>query len=232
MKWFWIVILFIFTAANAPADNTVTKKPDPRLDKKVTLEVSHTKLEDVAKQLTEQTGVVIKAGSGERDWRVRERRITIQAKDVRLGDLMEQISKLLNYYLSRGGKEGEWTYLYWQDMKARILEEDLLAAEREAAAQRIVKVRQGALDIAEKALKMTPEDALKERDKDPMLAYMGGTQTGRGFAQLLAALNRDFAIERDLMLRGRMVNMMLSDFSPALQQACLLYTSPSPRDRS
>ena len=207
------------------ADNAVIEKPDPRLDKKVTLEVSHAKLEDVVKQLSDQTGIVIKAGNGKRDWRVRERRVTIQAKDIRLGDLMDRISKLLNYYLSRGGKDGEWTYLYWQDMRSRALEEEMLIAAREAAAQRTVKARQGALDMAEDALAMTSEEALKKRDKDPLLAYMGGTKAGRGFAQLLSALGTGYSTERDLMLRGRRVNMPLTGFSPALQQAVADATS-------
>ncbi|NIQ99917.1 MAG: hypothetical protein GTN78_06900, partial [Gemmatimonadales bacterium] len=101
--------------------------------------------------------------------------------------------------------------MYWQDLKSRRLEEEMLVAEREMAAQRFRKLRQGVLDTAEDALKMSPEEALKKRDKDPWLAYLGGTKAGRGFAQILSSLGKDFPTERDLMLRGRRVTISLSD---------------------
>ena len=99
MRHLSILLLVILTSAGVWSQGTTTDKPDARLDQKVTLEVSHTKLEDVCKQLTEKTGVTIKAGSGERDWKVRERKVTIQAKDVKLDTLMKKISKLLGFCL-------------------------------------------------------------------------------------------------------------------------------------
>lgn len=120
MRKLWILAFAVLMAGRAfgIADTST----DPRLDKKVTLEVSHTKLEDAVKSLAEQTGVVIKAGSGQRDWRVRERKVTIYAKDVPAGQVMTEISKLLGYFLSQDGKKDEWTYLFWQDQKSRIFE--------------------------------------------------------------------------------------------------------------
>ena len=207
-------LIFIAGKAFGIADTST----DPRLDKKVTLEVSHTKLEDVVRSLADQTGVVIKAGSGQRDWRVRERKVTIYAKDVPAGQMMTEISKLLGYYLSQDGKEGEWTYLFWQDQKSRIFESEMITAEKEAAAQRIKDMRQGALDEAAKALDMSPEDALKQRDKNPWQAYLGGTQSGRGFAQLMSLFG-GFPTERELMLRGQRTSIPLSNLSPGMQLA-------------
>ena len=219
-----LVAIFVFIAvvwSQAFADMASFDPSDPRLEKKVTLEVDHTKLEDALKQLSADTGVELKAGSGERDWKVRERRVTIHAKDVSLGKLMEEISKLLQFRLSRGGKEGEWTYLYWQDKTSRDLEADLLAADKEAAAQRATKLRQGTLDAAEKALELSPEEAAKLREKDPMLAYMGGTKSGRGFAQVLSSLGSYFPTERDLMLRGKQVTLNLAGAPSAFMQAVI-----------
>jgi len=214
-------LVILLAAGGACADTADLSPPDSRLDTKVTLEVNHTKLADALKQLTDETGVVFKAGSNKRDWRVRERRVTIHAKDIRLGTLMAEISGLLGYYLSRGGKEGEWTYLYWQDMKSRRLEEEMVVAEREAAAKRATETRQGALDDAEDALKLSPEEALKKKDKDPWLAYLGGTKAGRGYAQLLSSLSTNFPTARDLMLRGRRVTLSLSDIPSNMYQAAM-----------
>jgi len=90
------------------------------------------------RQLSDQSGVVIKAGIGSRDWRVRERRVTIHAKEVPLGALLMQISKLLGFLLSHQDKEDqERSYFYWQDAKSWLLETELLNAQREAEAQRV-----------------------------------------------------------------------------------------------
>ena len=176
---------------------------DKRMDQKVTVETVSTKLEDVAKSLTEQSGVTVKAGAGTRDWKVRERRVTIQAKDVPLGQLIDQIERLLGYYVSREGKEGEWTYIIWQDKKSRDLEAEMVTAAKEDAARRAREVRQSALDAAEKALKLTPQEAAKLKDKDPLTAYMATSKSGRGFAQLLSSMQSQFPTEYDLMMRGR-----------------------------
>lgn len=220
MKPLWISILVLFLISAAFADSPALDKPDPRLDKKVSLEVNHAKLEDVVKQLSDQSGVVIKAGSGKLDWRVKERRVTIQAKDVRLRTLLDEISELLGYHVSRSGKEGEWTYLYWQDLKSRILEREIRAAGKKVAAEHIRKMRgEDTIAAAENALKLSPEGAMKKRKTDPMTAYLGGTKSGRGIANLLSYINRAFPIECDLMLRGKAVSIPISGFPPAMQQA-------------
>ena len=216
MKKLWILAFAALIAGKAfgIADTST----DPRLSKKITLEVSHVKLEDVVKSLSDQTGVMIKAGTGQRDWRVRERKVAIYAKDVPAGQLMTEISKLLGYFLSQDGKKDEWTYLFWQDQKSRIFESEMITAEKEAAAQRVKDMRQGALDQADKALKMKPEDALKQRDKDPWMAYLGGTASGRGFSQLMSLFG-SFPTERELMLRGQRTSIPLANLPPNLQQA-------------
>lgn len=219
MRYIAALLLVLVTTGSA-ATQTAVEKPDPRLDQKVTLEVSHEKLEDVCKQLTDQTGVTIKAGSGERDWKVRERRVTIEAMDIELGTLMKEISKLLGFYLSRSGKEDEWAYLYWQDLKARTLESEMLSAEKEAAAQRARKMCESAISQATDALKLTPEEALKKKSEDPLLAYMGGTKSGRGWAQLLSSLG-NFPTEKELLMRGQRAVISFDSSPPGMQEAAI-----------
>ncbi len=219
MRWLWIPVLVTLLASCVSADLVRFDPPDPRLDKKITLEVSDTKLEDVAKSLTEQTGIIVTAGTGTRDWKVREQKVSIQAKNVPLGTALDQIGKLLSYCVSREGKDKEWTYVIWQDKKGRDLEAEMLNSQREEAAQRVVRSRQGTVDLANDALSMSPEEAMKQRDKNPVLAYMGGTKTGRGFSSFLSYFQSNFPTEYDLMLRGKNVYVPLSGLPANMQQA-------------
>jgi len=80
-------------------------------------------------------------------------------------------------------------------------------------------VRQATLDAAEEALRMTPEEALKRRDKEPLAAFLGGTRSGRGFAQILSSLRNNFPTEYELMMRGKRVTIPVSSFPPGLEGA-------------
>ena len=219
MKWIITTLLATMLAVSAFAGTTPEKTPDARLDAKVSLNVTHAKLQDVLKTLTDETKVVIEAGSDERDWRVKDRRVTIHAKDISLKLLMDEISELLGYRLTRGGEEGKWSYLYWQDKQSRDLEGEMLIAEREEGVQRVRKLRQGSFDSAEQALRMTPAEAAKLKDTDPWTAYLGGTKSGRGMAQLLSYIGTKMPAERDLMLRGKRVAVPLSNLPQSMQQA-------------
>lgn len=218
MRCLRVLLLIAAISVGAFAQGTAAEKPDARLDQKVTLEVSHVKLEDVCRQLTEMTGVTIKAGTGERDWKVRERKVTIYAKDVPLDRLVTEISKLLGFYVSKSGKEGEWTYTFWQDLKARQFEAEMLSAEKEAEAQRITRIREGAIDAASEALKLSPEEARKTKDTDPWLAYLGGTTNGRAYASMLQYIANMLPTERELMLRGLRISIPITDLPPNMQQ--------------
>lgn len=203
MKRLLILVLVLLICTYASAEMPKLNPPDPRLDKKVTVDVNSAKLDDVAKSLSDQGGITIKAGSGERDWKVREAQVTIHAKDVALGKALDEVSRLLGFYVSREGKEGAWTYIIWQDKKARDLEAEMVTAEKEAAAKHIKDMRQTAIDNADKALKMSPDEAMKLKDKDPLTAYLGGTKSGRAFSQMLSSFGSQFPTEYDLMMRGK-----------------------------
>ena len=219
MRWLCYPLLVLWVMSGASADVSEFRKSDPRLEKKVTLAVNHAKLEDVAQSLAQQTGVEIKAGTGKRDWKVRERKVTIHAKDMQVGQALDEISKLVGFHVSRQGKEGEWNYVIWQDQKGRLFEEEMLIAAKEAKANRARDIRQGTLDAAADALKMSPEEALKRRDKEPLAAFLGGTRPGRGFAQILSSLQSFFPVEYGLMMRGKKVNIPISSLPPGLQGA-------------
>jgi len=189
MRRFWLAIILATFASGACGDIAKFEPPDKRLDKHVTLEVDHVKLEDVAKSLSEQSGVTIKAGTGDRDWKVRQQHVTIRAKDLPAGRMIDEITKLNGFYVSREGKAGEWTYIIWQDKKSRDREAELLQAEKDETTRKAKEMRKSTEDAAKNALKMTPEEAAKLRDKDPIAAYLGGTKSGKAFAQMLSSMD-------------------------------------------
>ncbi len=219
MNRIFIFLFLLSTCSGVCADIARFTPPDPRLDKKIMLDVNYAKLEDVAKTLSDQSGTVIKAGTGERDWKARERRVTIHVKDMTVGNLLDKTAALLGFCLSREGKNKEWSYVIWQDKKGRDLEAEMLTAEKEAEAQRIAKQRQAGIDLAKEALDMSPEDAMKQKAKDPLLAYLGGTKSGRGYAQFLSSFGANFPTEYDLMMRGKRAYFPMSALPPNMQQA-------------
>ena len=95
MKWIITTLLATMLAGSSFAGTTPEKTPDARLDAKVSLNVTHAKLQDVLKTLTDETKVVIEAGGDDRDWRVKERRVTIHAKDISLRLLLDEIPNFL-----------------------------------------------------------------------------------------------------------------------------------------
>lgn len=213
------MLLFLMVGGVSAADS-FPKQLDPRLDKAVTIEVEHAKLDDVAKRLSGMSGIDIKAGSGERDWRVRERRVTLCVKDTALKSVLRQISELLNYRISQDGKPGEWKYLIWQDVKSRELEEEMLLVDLQAAEARLADSRKSVVDLANKALSMSPEELQKLESKDPYLAYFGATQAGRGRARLLVGLGSHFPTWDDIGRYGTSAMVTsASDLSPDLLQA-------------
>lgn len=202
------------------AQDVDTPEPDTRLEQKITLDVSSTKLADVCAKISEMTGVAVKAGESDREWRVSERLVTIHASDMRLGSLLDELSRLLGFRLSRAKKDGQFAYLFWQDRNSKNLEADLLNSQNAEAAERAADMRENTLSAARDALAMNESGALAERDKNPWLAYLGGTIPGRAYAALLGSIEKHAPIERDLMLRGKRATIDLANLPPEAAQFC------------
>lgn len=226
MKRILCLLLILIFAASVTAQTTAPTAPvkappakDMRLDKKISLSFNSGKLEDILASMSKSSGIDYTAGNNERDWRVRERKVTIYAKDMAVGTVVDELSKLLGYRVSRQGKENQWGYLFWQDLKSKQLEDEMVTAAKAEASDRAMKLRQSALDTAEAALEMSQDDAMKLKDTDPWTAYLGGTASGRGFAGLMAGINQSSPVDRDLMLRGQGVNINLDSLPGSLMDS-------------
>jgi hypothetical protein len=224
MRRYCLILIMLLLTCSVMAQESTSGKSvkdivDVRLDKKVTLAMDAAKLEDVLKSMSESTDINFTAGNNDRDWRVRERRVTVYADDIPVGIIKDELSNLLGYKVSIFGKKDNWSYQYWQDLKAKQLEAELLNAAKVNSANRSMALRESAISSADAALNMSPEEAMKLREKDPWMAYLGGTKSGRGFAKLMSAINQFAPVERDLMLRGRQVDISFDNVSPELRAA-------------
>ncbi|MHB1455812.1 MAG: hypothetical protein ACYC0V_02745 [Armatimonadota bacterium] len=232
MKRILCLLLTLIFSASVMAQTTVPTEPvkappakDTRLDKKVTLSFNSGKLEDILASMSKSSDIEFTAGNNERDWRVRERKVTIYAKDMPVGTVMDELSKLLGYRVSRQGKVNQWSYLFWQDLKSKQLEAEMVVAAKADASERAMKLRQSALDTAEAALAMSQDEAMALRESDPWTAYLGGTASGRGFAELMSGIGQNSPVERDLMLRGQGVNISLEGMPGSVIDAASASTS-------
>jgi hypothetical protein len=136
--------------------------------------------------------------------------------DLPLGVALRQLAGTLHFSLYRWNKPKEPEYYIWQDLKMRNYEEAIRSSQREQREKEIRTFRQKAMDEAQKALDMKPEEALKLKESNPWLAYIGGTETGRAYAQLLLGLPPE---AKELMLRGLIVSLPLADLAPELEKA-------------
>lgn len=207
-------VAFAQTAPGAPAK-------DPRLDTKVSLTVSNAKLTDVAAKLSAQTGVVIRAGGSNREWRVREQRVTVTAKGVPLETLMDGVAGMLGFRVGRVPSGGKTAYFIWQDKNSLELQAELAVSQSREAAQRTAEARQSALDTLARSLTIPAAQAQADKEKDPWMAYLVGTKAGRGYAKLMTAVCATNPEARDLVLHGRRAVIPLGDLSPEVRQAAM-----------
>lgn len=189
--------------------------PDARLAQKITYSV-YASLQEITAALSSKTGVTLRAGANDRDWRVRERRVRVEIRNLPLGDALSGITKTLEYDLRRSGPDGQWTYRIWQTAKSRAQEEAMRTAETERLERRMAAIRDQVFQDADEIKPLSPDEAAKLRQTDPWKAYLGGTEEGRAYLDLVRSLPNE---TRDGVRLGRKVDLKVADLSPAQQDA-------------
>ncbi|MBW3623433.1 MAG: hypothetical protein KY468_08490 [Armatimonadetes bacterium] len=208
--------LCLFLALSGGVRAQEEQIPDERLKQKITYSASAKPLQTVTEELTKQTGVLIRVGSSERDWKNKERRVHLHFRNLPLGVALQQTAKMLGYEFRRAGEEGKWSYRLYQSPRNRDYEAAMLNEQKTRKEQEIASLRETVLNDADEVLNMSPEEAAKLKDKDPWKSYLGGTKSGRAYAELLRGLPSE---ARELMLRGRRVSMNVSELTPSMRTA-------------
>ncbi|MGC8863077.1 MAG: hypothetical protein ACP5R5_09930, partial [Armatimonadota bacterium] len=91
------------------AEETATDT-DPRLDQKVTLEAKQKSVLTILAELSEKTGVTLKAGQNSKDWESQDTKMNIFVKDVPLRELMASMARVMKFRWSREAVEGNYSY--------------------------------------------------------------------------------------------------------------------------
>ena len=78
--------------ASGPTSKKPATKTDERLARKITYEGGYKRLHEVAEELTQLTGVAIRAGMNRQDWRVRDIPLDVCVRDIPLGRLLHALA--------------------------------------------------------------------------------------------------------------------------------------------
>lgn len=96
------------------------KVVDARLFRKVNLKCKAEPLEEICRQLSEQTGVKIEASRG-----VRDEKATVLLEDRAARDVMREIARLFGYAFARTGDPNAYRYELVQDLRSQLAEEEM-----------------------------------------------------------------------------------------------------------
>lgn len=159
---------------------------DPRLQRRVHLDVKGMAFGDLCRKLSEATGVEIGAMRN-----VTDDKVTIFCKDRPVRDIMRQVTNLFNFTWERYGEEGKFTYRLKQPLQAALLEEELRNKDKNEA----LLALSHEMEAFQPLLGLSPEEAEARvagmpdgPEKDRMTAMAG---KGWGPVQMFALLSPD-----------------------------------------
>ena len=132
-----------------------------RLSQKVTYEAKRKTVSSILADLSDLTGITLKAGYNNEDWQVRDRRMNIFAKDVPLASLMSSIARVMKFMWIVNEKDGVKSYRLYMDRKT-LLDADAQKARNDTRVQeQLAKGRQELLESFENPDSASKEDAEK-----------------------------------------------------------------------
>jgi hypothetical protein len=226
-QWFAMLAALICLAAlpasaqKTTVDPNTIKSPKPeedasdlRLAQLVTYEARRKSVLTILTDLSEKTGVALKAGKNNKDWQVRDLKMNVFAKDVPLSALMSSIARAMKFKWSRDGEEGEYSYRLYMDRKSiadaelkRQKEEQRLLDEQASKRQRLFAAFQGLANLK-------PEELEKLKQTDPFLYF--AAKSGAG--QSLGAFFEQVPVAVDALATGQEMSMNAGMLPPPAQQ--------------
>lgn len=176
--------------AAAPASEEL--KTDAKLGQKVTYSASKKTVSAIIDELSNSTGVVIRAGRNSSDWQVRDRKMNIYAKDVPLNELMNSIARVMKFKWEISGKDGAWSYRLYMDRKSLLDAEAQRVREEKKVEDARAKKRENGLMQYGRLENLTPADKEKLRTDNPFLYFVSrsgmGSSMGAFFSESPGAL--------------------------------------------
>ena len=225
----FIGVIMAVTATTAMAVGKVTVDPnkpgakivmvapeiDLRLDKKVNYEARRKLISVILADLSEMTGVSLRAGYNNMDWQVRDRRMTIFASNTTLKSLMNSISHVMKFKWSKSDQSGTWTYRLYMDRKTLLGAERQALLEEERLCSIEAEQRAKLVDDLTKAAAMSDDDLEKLRNDNPVLYVLAR----QGWQDLMPDLFRDVPEAEKAWSVGDALTLNAADLPMGAQQA-------------
>lgn len=230
MSWLLVALALLAVITSAEAAEVITVDPntpealaekvnvhvdDARLDQKVTFEARRKSVLTILEDLSDLTGVTLRAGYNNQDWQVRDRKMNIFATDVPLRNLMESIARVMNFKWSRTNHSGTWSYRLYMDRKTLVAAERRRSLEEEQLSKLEAEQRSRLIDDFARAAAMSDADLEKLKDENPML-YMNAKV---GWTALLPQVIAQVPEAEQAWSTGDMLTLKASNLPMEAQQA-------------
>ncbi len=192
-----------------------SQKTDLRLAQLVTYEAKRKTVLAILDELSEKTGVAMKAGQNSKDWQVRDRKMCVFAKDLPLAALMSSMARVMKFKWSREGEPGAYSYRLYMDRKTLLDAESKLQREEERIKNEQARKREDTFKQLTDAANMTPEELEKLRDTSPFV-YMA---TKSGIAQSLGSFFGQVPAAAEALASGQEMSLNAGMLPPSAQQS-------------
>jgi len=204
-------------AGKATAAEPFDSESDSRLAQKVTYEARYKTVSAILADLSQSTGVTLKAGYNELDWQVRDRKMNIFAKDLPLATLMTSIARVMKFKWSISRDARLQTYRLYMDRRTLLDAEAKRARRIEKTIEWQTKKRQSWIDDIANVGKLSDQDLEKLKEQNPYLYVY--RKTGRSDA--LDALFRAAPDIASALAAGQEMTLNAASLPPDVQQAVL-----------
>ena len=221
-----LLICFVMTPGYAVGKTTVDPNTpearastdqetvDERIAQKVTYEAESKSVLTILDDLSEMTGVTLKAGYNNSDWQVRDRKMNIFAKDVPLGHLMNSIARVMMFKWSINEDADPPTYRLYMDRRTLVSAENQYLRQEQKAEQELAEKREEMLTGVGELANLSDEQLAALKEEEPLLYFVAKT----GVAGSMGTFFSEVPAASEAIATGQELNFTGSDLSPAGQQ--------------
>ena len=200
--------------ARASADRETV---DERIAQKVTYEAEGKSVLSILDDLSEMTGVTLKAGYNNSDWQVRDRKMNIFAKDVPLGHLMNSIARVMMFKWSINEDADPPTYRLYMDRRTLVSAETQYLRQEQRIAQELAERRETTLNSFSSMGQLSEEELARLKVDQPLLYVF----TVSGVAEPMGRFLNAAPAVAEALATGQAMDFSASELSADGQQGLI-----------
>ncbi len=192
---------------------------DARLAQEVTYEARHRAVKTILADLSDMTGITLRAGYNSKDWQVRDRKMTIYARDIPLAQLMSSIARVMKFKWSINHDANPWTCRLYMDRTTLLGADAELYRYQESFNAEVTRRRENFAEMIENwSDDISPYELAKLRKDNPYLYVLHTFGSGKA----LQGIFRDIPGAVDSFVnRERNMVVPVSTLSAETQQCVL-----------